>query len=220
MRRLVCVPIVHTAADMGSLGDMVAWAYRDRHGGEAWERHRRAVERMWAGVERRIAALELPPERLAIYQDGLPVCGREEGIVRELAGRGSLNHRLILRLVKEGATLLGTESPELLVSELQRARAALSRPEGGPPVSPQEAERAIRASLEERDRFIAARIAATLGHEWTGLIFIGALHDVERFLPPEIETRVLIHRLPFAWERAMAPSRLNGEAGSDSEEEA
>ena len=74
---------------------------------------------------------------MRVYQDGLAVCGHEQKIVSELAGAGNRNHALLLKLQAQGATLMGTESPELLVEEYQLATVAfasgVSRRSGDPP---------------------------------------------------------------------------------------
>jgi len=122
-----------------------------------------------------------------LYQDGLPVCGREAEIVADLAQKGSRNHQLLLRLMAQGAILMGTESGELLLQEYQLARQALTSR------TPRAAELAARrrsrgeALLEQRDRFIARRIHETLQKGEAGLLFVGMLHAVERFLPKDIK---------------------------------
>ena len=103
-------------------------------------------------------ALDYP--RVRIYQDGLPVCGKETDIVRELAGAGSTNHQLVLELAGRGAMLMGTEDPPLLLREyqLQRQHAGAAGDEAA-------------EVLAGRDRFIARRIEATLQDGETGLLF-------------------------------------------------
>jgi hypothetical protein len=149
--------------------------------------------------------------RLKLYQDGLPVCGKEEAIVKELAGRESRNHALLMQLVERGASLIGTESPGLLMEEYRRLRSSLSRPASAPMDD--------GGLLERRDRFIARRIHATLGEGEHGLLFIGLLHDVHRCLPETIQVNFLIQRLPFAHdirrritpESSGDPPQTNGE---------
>ena len=112
MRRIVYVPIVHAEADLGSLADRVRGVYVARFGRQAWERHQRAIEEMWRGITERILSMGLDYARVKVYQDGLPVCGAEETIVRDLARLGSRNHQLVARLMDLGATLVGTEDPQ------------------------------------------------------------------------------------------------------------
>jgi hypothetical protein len=41
--------------------------------------------------------------------------------------------------------------------------------------------------LEKRDQFIAGRVDETLQAGEVGLMFLGLLHALERFLPPDIQ---------------------------------
>ncbi|MEK7220546.1 MAG: hypothetical protein AAB253_05060, partial [candidate division NC10 bacterium] len=51
--------------------------------------------------------------------------------------------------------------------------------------------------LRQRDEFIGRRIDETLKEGEVGILFIGLMHRVDRFLAPDIEVQYLIHRLPF-----------------------
>ncbi len=191
MKRLIHIPVVHNQADLGSLGESVRTHYLRRLGPAGWAQRQRAVEKFWDDVRRAVDALRLDCRRLRIYQDGLPLCGKEEEIVRELASAGSLNHQLLADLLGKGAALVGTEDPQLLLREYQwqqrRAKAA-----GGvePAPSPGEAD----ALLAERDRFIAGRIEATLQDGETGLLFLGAAHRLAAMDGAGIKLETL-HRL-------------------------
>ncbi len=124
MKRVIHIPVVHTLADLGSLGESVRAGYLQRYGAAGWGERQRAVGKFSGDVRRAVEALPLAWPSARIYQDGLPVCGKEEQIVRELAAAGSANHQLVLELVGRGASLVGTEDPELLLREyhLQRRR--------------------------------------------------------------------------------------------------
>jgi hypothetical protein len=192
-RSLLWVPIVHTRADMGSLGDSVARLSKQRLGKAKWDAHMRDVDALWGEIRRMIDALGLDYPRVRLYQDGLPVCDHEEKIVRELAGAGSANHRLVVDLIDRGARLSGTESPQLLLEEYQLNRYLLS-PEGSfPPSSIGAAaiRQEARRVLEARDRFIASRIAETLQPGEQGLIFLGKLHSLDGRLPDDIRLTIL-----------------------------
>jgi hypothetical protein len=122
---------------------------------------------------------------MRVYQDGLPVCRHEREIVSELAGAGNRNHRLLLELQARGATLMGTESPELLVEEYQLAAAALAP---GATVRTRMRQKQLHDTLlDKRDRYIAARINGTLGAGETGILFMGMLHEVARYLDSDID---------------------------------
>lgn len=186
MRRLIHAPIIHGPEDLGSSREAVRKAYLARYGLRAWQQHLTRVEQSWEEVRHSVHRLAAQPSRLRIYQDGLPVCGRELELVRQLAENGSRNHRLIVELVEQGARLTGTEDPELLRREQERSRDAVELS------LPASAAR-YDALMEQRDRYIAARIDATLqAEEEVGLLFMGALHRVVEYLPKDIE----VVRLP------------------------
>jgi hypothetical protein len=122
---------------------------------------------------------------MRVYQDGLPVCRHELEIVSELASAGNRNHGLLLKLQARGATLMGTESPELLVEEYQLAAAAFA---SGAAARTEVRQKQLRdALLEKRDRYIAARINGTLGAGESGILFMGMLHQVVRYLDSDID---------------------------------
>jgi hypothetical protein len=191
---LIYLPIVHTSADLGALQEAVDRATLAKAGRMGLTRKRQRIEEIWAEIEKIIAGLSLSFNQVRLYQDGLPVCGREAEIVTELARTGSRNHQLLLRLMGQGAILMGTESGDLLVQEYQLARQSLhSR-------SPRAAEVAARrralsdSLLQRRDQFIAQRINETLQRGETGILFLGMLHAVARFLHQDIQVIYPLHR--------------------------
>lgn len=192
MRRLIYVPIVHTAADMGSQAEALEREHVRRHGRGEWARTRRLIDEVWDGLRTRLLALDLDYRRVRIYQDGLPVCGRELDIVREVARGGSRNYALTLELLDRGTVVEGTESPGLLREEYERIRSAI--PAGQ---AREEHAREGERILRQRDEFIGRRIDETLKEGEVGILFIGLMHRVDRFLAPDIEVQYLIHRLPF-----------------------
>ena len=133
VKRLIVVPIIHNAADLGSLADSVRAHYVQRFGPAVWQQRQQAVRDLWQGIAEALDALNLDYRRVRIYQDGLPVCGKEEQIVRELAEAGSLNHQLVRDLLGRGAVLEGTEDPQLLIREYQLQRRRLGAAGGQTP---------------------------------------------------------------------------------------
>ncbi|MGA1982222.1 MAG: hypothetical protein ABSG84_07095 [Acidobacteriaceae bacterium] len=183
-RKLVYIPIIHTAADMGTLAASVRGKKLSMMGRQGLARNAAAIEKMWDKIELAASRLALNPGTVRVYQDGLPICQHEQEIVSELAESGSRNHRLLLQLQSRGARVMGTESPELLVEEYQLAKASL-----GSGVTAEDAsrQRQLRDTvLEKRDRFIADRINVTLSDGETGILFIGMLHSLSRFLDSDI----------------------------------
>jgi hypothetical protein len=197
-RSVYWVPILHNQADLGSLSEPVRRHFIQRVGRGRWEEHVRSIEQLWRQIGTAIAGLQLDYPRTRLYQDGLPVCGREEDIVRDLAAAGSTNHQLLLDLVGKGCRLMGTESPELLVEEYNLTRTLL---QGQPPAGAAAGPVPARAMLDRRDAFIARRIAETLQPSETGLVFLGLLHSLEGRLPADVR----LVRLDLSSSSAAAP---------------
>jgi hypothetical protein len=191
---LIYFPIVHTQADMGALKESVARATLKKVGRAGLARKTTVIDRIWTDIEAAIDDLALSFDRVRLYQDGLPVCGREAEIVTELAQAGSRNHKLLLRLMAQGAVLMGTESGDLLVQEYQLARQSLTtRPPRAAAVAA--SRRALsEALLQRRDQFMAQRINDTLKDGETGILFLGMLHSVERRLHPDVKVIFPLHR--------------------------
>ena len=183
-RILVYIPIIHTAADMGTLAPSIRGKKLSMLGRRGLARNAAMVEKMWQEIEGVASRLPVVPGTVRIYQDGLPICRHEQEIVSELAGSGSRNHKLLLQLQSRGARVMGTESPELLVEEYQLAKASLA---SGVTAEDDSRQRQLRDTvLEKRDRFIADRINVTLSDGETGILFIGMLHSLSRFLDSDI----------------------------------
>jgi hypothetical protein len=184
-RRLVYIPIIHTMADMGSIGASIRGRKLSSLGRQGLMRQAAVVDKMWEKIESVAASLPLVQGTVRVYQDGLPVCGHERQIVADLAGAGNRNHRLLMELEARGATLMGTESPNLLVEEYQLATAAFA---SGAAVRTDIRQRELRdALLEKRDRFIADRINRTLGAGESGILFLGMLHEAAKYLDSGID---------------------------------
>lgn len=193
-RILFYFPIIHTQADMGELRESVVRATLEKVGRAGLSRKTVAIDKIWTEIERVIDSLALSFDRVRLYQDGLPVCGREAEIVTELAQAGSRNHQLLLRLMARGATIMGTESGDLLVQEYQLAKQSLAaRPPRAAGVAAQ--RRALNeALLQRRDLFIAQRLNSTLKPGETGILFLGMLHSVERYLHQDLKVIYPLHR--------------------------
>jgi hypothetical protein len=172
---------------MGALKESVARASLEKMGRAGLARKTAAIDQIWTEIEGAIDALALPFDRVRLYQDGLPVCGREVEIVTELAQAGSRNHQLLRRLMAQGAVLMGTESGDLLVQEYQLAKQSLTaKPPRAAGVAAQ--RRALSETLlQRRDQFIAQRLNDTLKDGETGILFLGMLHALERYLDPDVE---------------------------------
>lgn len=201
MRQLIYIPVIHTQVDMGSMAEALKEAYEARYGAEGWASHLKTIDQMWEGIARKIEELTLDFHRTKLYQDGLPVCGKEREIVTEVAGRGSRNYHALLDLMQKGCELVGTESAQLLVKEYQHLKSLVSTNNSLNIFLFRRLKSFFVAHqlLAARDRFIAGRIDETLQEGENGLLFIGIKHRVDRYLPKGISVKYLFHRLPFQY---------------------
>jgi hypothetical protein len=193
-RTLIYIPIIHSQVEMGAFRGLVRKATLQKSGEQAWNRKVRLIDKMWESIERVIDGLKLPYAKIRLYQDGLPVCGREAEIVADLAKAGSRNHRLLLRLMERGATIMGTESSPLLIEEYELNKQAFAQSRD--PKSPRmEARQKTlgESLLKKRDQFIADRIHRTLRAGETGVLFLGMLHSAKEWLPQNIRVIYPVH---------------------------
>lgn len=186
-RTLYWFPIIHTPEDLGSVRESVRRLYLKEVGQDHLDDHQRRVARLWDAIRAAVDRLDLDFHRVRLYQDGLPVFGKEEQVVRELAEAGSRNHALLLDLMARGGALEGTESPELLVREYALTRQLLdSQAVRRTPSHAGRVQQLGREILQQRDRFIAEQIGRTLKPGETGLLFLGMLHSLVGLLPQDI----------------------------------
>lgn len=178
-RRLLVVPMVHSSEDFGSQLDAFRASFVAQHGLAEWERRSAAIAAFWDAVAQALDGLPLDYAKVKIFQDSLPVAPEAKRMVLDQAKAGSRNHQLVEKLAARGATIVGTESIELLVDEYRLVKEQIDDPA------------AIRRSIEARDQFIAKRISTTLNAGETGILFIGAAHNVTPLLAPDIEVAVL-----------------------------
>ena len=188
MRTLFYIPIIHTQADMGALAGAIRRLSIEKLGRREWERSVKAIDQLWTIIHDTIEKLDLPYPQVRLYQDGLPNCGREVPIVTDLANAGSPNHQLLLCLMEKGATLMGTESADLLLEEYQLVQQVLSAQGLGEVERVQARQESLSHSLlERRDRYISERINETLREGETGILFLGMLHSLEEKIAKDIQ---------------------------------
>jgi hypothetical protein len=189
-RKLIYIPIIHGEADMGALKESVHRAALEKLGENGWKRKLNFVDELWNEIERVIDEFPLSYDKVRIYQDGLPLCGIEEAIVTDLAKTGSRNHLLLLGLMRKGATIMGTESTELLIEEYNLVKRILAEEVS----STAAIDKALHenfsdALLKRRDQYIADRINTTLCTGETGILFLGMLHSLDNLLDKDIKVQ-------------------------------
>ncbi len=194
-RTLIYIPIVHTESDMGTLSESVKKVTLQKLGERTWRRKHQLIEKFWSGIEDTLDTLSLSYGQTRVYQDGLPVCDKEMEIITEIARKGSPNHQLLVRLMEKGATIMGTESAELLIEEYRLIKKVLESGEVKKAIEIEASQKAASdLLLRKRDAFIASRIATTLQAGETGILFLGMLHNVADFLPEDIHILYPINR--------------------------
>ena len=186
MRKLYLIPIIHMSADMGSMASTLDDTANARLSPELWQKHKDIVSVFWDSIGRFLDSQNV--NGFKVYQDGLIADG-EEGriIVREGLSQGSKNYEIVGRLLERGAVLVKTEALSLVkqeysyITKMTRSRSLKERE-----VAALRYKTARGRLLKQRDEFIAGRINETLAEGETGILFIGAYHDVMHRLAPDI----------------------------------
>jgi hypothetical protein len=182
---------------MGALRESVQRMTLQKLGEKEWESRIDLIDKLWSKIESAVDELPFPLEKVRVYQDGLPVCGIESKIVTEIAGSGSRNHRLLVSLMEKGATIMGTESPELLTEEYDLVKRILAAGNSVEAARIEAEQKSLSdALLKKRDRYIADRINSTLCPEETGIIFLGMLHSLNGLLDGDIQVIYPVFKYP------------------------
>lgn len=175
---------------MGSFSELVREATLKKHGEKSWKQKEQLINEIWREIGRVVDNLDLEDKTVRLYQDSLPVCGRELEIVKEIAKAGSLNHQLLLRLLKRGATLMGTESAELLVEEYKLVKQTLVSGNIEETATIEASQKKLSETLlKKRDQYIAEQINKTLGCGETGILFLGMMHSLDNLLNKDIRVK-------------------------------
>jgi len=193
MRKLIIIRIVHAPSDMGSASAALEKAGISTLGRVRWQDNQNKIEKFWQELEAEVEGLGLEMEKLRIYQDGLPCAGAlGERIVRETAAKGSKNYQIVQKLMDRGAKIEATESADLLRQEYGYIKALLEAKTDEERRRAEERYNQVKDKLlEERDLFIARAIDASLKEGETGLLFIGASHNVLPKIAGDIEVKCL-----------------------------
>jgi len=178
MRTLVRFPIIHGNEDMGKLDEAVSKTRTEENA----LKHQAVVKYFWKTIEDAISSFGLDFSKVKIYQDSLPICGKEVEIVDDTAKTGSQNYQLLRSLREKGAKIMGTESPALLLEEYELMQQVYQPIHDQEPPSLELAQ----SLLDRRDEFIARRINETLTDGELGLLFLGLNHRIEDRLASDI----------------------------------
>jgi hypothetical protein len=187
MKTLILVPVIHMSSDMGSLAkDLNKRGIADL-GEELWKDHIKTVETFWDELSNFFDAMHV--SGMKIYQDGMIAEGEVgQMIVREGAKSGSKNYELVSKLLKRGAILVKTEDFKLVKKErdsliaITQAKSLTKKL-----IAFMKYKVTKNILLNKRDKFIAGRVGETLKLVETGIIFIGAYHNIKDRLPKDIK---------------------------------
>ena len=193
MRKLIVVRIVHAPSDMGSASAGLEKAGKSALGEARWQENQKKIEKFWQELETEVEGLGLDMTKLHIYQDGLPCAGEiGERIVRDTAAKGSRNYQIVQKLMDRGARIEATESVDLLRREYGFIKALLeAKTDSERRAAEEQYNRAKDNLLVQRDQFIAQAIDASLKDGETGLLFIGASHNVLPKIASDIDVKCL-----------------------------
>lgn len=189
MRTLLYIPVIHMAADLGTLSSDVTKKGLASLGEEAWDKHMETVKGFWDSLDRYFE--ELKVSGFKIYQDGLVANGDiGQKIVEEGLKSGSKNYEIISKLIRKGAALIKTEDLTLVKKErdhlMELTKAGTKREQ----LTAYLKYRLIKNRLlAKRDRFMAETVNKTLKEAETGIIFIGAYHNLIPVLEKDIQVK-------------------------------
>ena len=186
MRKLLYVPVIHVESDLGSMALAIDKRSTEICGTLRWEKHKKIVTTFWDKIEEYFKKLDA--SNLKIYQDGLLADGvLGQKIIEEGAKKGSRNYHIILELIKRGGKIRKTEDIALLKEEYARILKLAQSKSLWERTTAYIGYRFHRDKLmDKRDRFIARTINDTLKEEETGVLFIGAYHDVLPHLAKDV----------------------------------
>ena len=188
MRTLIYVPIIHSSADMGSMGKELNKKGISEFGEDVWKTHIDTVNGFWEAIEYYFETIDIYIKGTKIYQDGMFVDGEfAMKIIEESIKLGSKNYEIVLNLINRGAILIKTEDFKLVKEEYDGLQSIVKSKSNIKKLIALLKYKILKPRLlNRRDKFIAGRIAETLGPYETGILFIGAYHNIIKRLPKDI----------------------------------
>jgi hypothetical protein len=187
VRKLYLVPIIHIGADMGSVASVLDERAAAGLGRELWQKHKEVASGLWNSIAQFFDSVDV--NGFKVYQDGL-VADSADGLrlIREGISQGSKNYEIVGKLLRRGAVLVKTEDLGLVKQE----HAYITRIASSKSLKDREAaalsyKLVQNKLLRQRDDFITRRIKETLSEGETGILFIGASHEILSRLPTDIQ---------------------------------
>jgi len=222
IRRLMLIPIVHSEKEMGSLKSDISEMIDRKFGKEKRDQHRKDVALFWDNLRTIIKAVlaNLDGALIRIYQDGIPIGGEIGTKLIAMGARDGIpNHQIVLSIIEHGGVLEKTENPALLKEEYEIIKAVVNaKTDAEREAASEKHKHRLYELTIERDKYIAQRIGESLKDGQYGMLFIGATHDVVRYLDPTIALFVcnFIEKDVVSWargERVVTPREKTDEGG-------
>lgn len=187
MRKLLYIPILHSAADLGSIGSDVESRGTELIGPQRWEEHLKTINMFWDCIESYFHGLGVTGFK--IFQDGCAADGEiGQKIVNAAAAKGSRNYAIIRDLISKGAKIMKTEDISLVkkeatyISNLAKSKNLIEK------LAAYLKYKSSKGKLlKERDAYIAKTINKSLEEGETGVLFLGAFHNVVPKLARDIK---------------------------------
>lgn len=172
---------------MGSLAATLDNMSKAELGSGVWHRHKEIVSAFWDSIARFFDTIDAAGFK--IYQDGMVADGAVGlKIVREGISQGSKNYKIIGGLLEKGAVLVKTEDLDLLKQEHTYITKMTRSESQKEKVAWALRYQAARGNLlRQRDDYIIRRITGTLGEGETGILFVGAYHNILSRLPDDMK---------------------------------
>jgi len=188
MRTLIYVPIIHSVADMGSLAVLQKQKKHPHDEPNRLQKHADSIDAYWKVIESYFDNVSLDLKGVNIYQDAMFAEGEMAmTIIREGIKNGSKNSEIVFKLIGRGANLVQTEDFKLIKEEYDGVQAMFKAKTNLHKLFYLLRYKLLKSGfLVKRDRYISSRIADTLGFGETGILFIGAYHNIKKRLPKDI----------------------------------
>lgn len=182
------MPIIHSYADMGSLAKELNRESASVVGEENWHKHIDLVNDYWNEIASYFENFDFHDKIIKIYQDGMFVDGEAAlNIINEGINSGSKNSEIVSKLIRRGAILIKTEDFKMVKNEYDGFQSILKSKSNIQKIFSLLRYKILKGFyLLSRDKFISGRIAETLNQNETGILFIGAYHNIIKRLPKDV----------------------------------
>ncbi len=173
---------------MGSLGNEISKKGSSELGEKIWQTHLNTVNGFWEAIQHYFETTKLYIKGIKLYQDGMFAEGEMSmKIIEESTKAGSINFEIVAKLINLGAILIRTEDFKMVKDEYDFLQSIIQAKSAFKKLIHALKYKIYKPQfLIRRDKFIAGRIDETLLANETGILFIGAYHNIIKRLPKDI----------------------------------